>query len=650
MLLSIGMIVKNEEQYLERCLTALGPVLEQLESELIIGDTGSEDSTLEIARRFTENVFRIQWKGDYAQARNEVLKRAKGEWYMSLDGDEIFTDVSEIIEFFRSGEYRDYNAGTYVIRSFNDHAETAYSDFNAGRMVQMTENTAYEGRIHEQLFPFLEPVKYFKTIVKHYGYLTDGAEMWAAHEKSQRNIRLLEKELKRRPADPLLHCQMGDALRLGDNNAEALKSYDNAIRYSRIRDLNDIHVLHCAYKSKASLLVSMGEWQGVIDTVDRYFGSVKKNHDCTDVDMDLWRADALYAQRRFAEAAEALEVYLEDCRMLEDGEFDGRKLMLSPVATNRREIRRRSEIRLAECRLKTGELEKARETLDNMWPWIKDDSRGAEQYAELSLSYMEESGEYSGLSALYLGLGQDCLDIFRTQVERYLKEKQKKKEEDRESALLEAFSQIGRQDAWCMVKGMDFRLKFRSQPPAREDVETLIREAGRAGDQYGAILYYGLLAGTGAGELAGYIPPERVKEYYSFCCERYQDMPEVVYRSMESYSGEADSYANLWLAFLYGSELAASTRPLWETQRLFRHYTVHFYQYLAKVYREEVFMEDNLRLLPQEHRAGCCCCLAQLCQEDGMHAGYVKYLRLALEADRGLKGAVQTLIGGIAKG
>lgn len=57
MVLSIGMIVKNEEKYLERCLTALKPTLENVDSELIIADTGSTDNTVEIAKRFTDKVY-----------------------------------------------------------------------------------------------------------------------------------------------------------------------------------------------------------------------------------------------------------------------------------------------------------------------------------------------------------------------------------------------------------------------------------------------------------------------------------------------------------------------------------------------------------------------------------------------------------------
>ncbi len=46
MLLSIGMMVKNEEKYLEECLQGLKPILDEVDSELIIVDTGSTDRTV----------------------------------------------------------------------------------------------------------------------------------------------------------------------------------------------------------------------------------------------------------------------------------------------------------------------------------------------------------------------------------------------------------------------------------------------------------------------------------------------------------------------------------------------------------------------------------------------------------------------------
>ena len=60
-LLSIGMMVKNEEKNLDKCLKSLMPILENLKAELIIVDTGSEDSTIQIAQKYTDKIYYHKW-------------------------------------------------------------------------------------------------------------------------------------------------------------------------------------------------------------------------------------------------------------------------------------------------------------------------------------------------------------------------------------------------------------------------------------------------------------------------------------------------------------------------------------------------------------------------------------------------------------
>ena len=55
MLLSIVMMVKNEERYLDKTLYALNDLRKDIDTELIILDTGSTDSTVEIAKKYKEN-------------------------------------------------------------------------------------------------------------------------------------------------------------------------------------------------------------------------------------------------------------------------------------------------------------------------------------------------------------------------------------------------------------------------------------------------------------------------------------------------------------------------------------------------------------------------------------------------------------------
>ncbi len=64
--ISICMIVKNEESVLERCLSTVRGIAD----ELIIVDTGSTDGTKEIARKFTEQVYDFVWCDDFSKARN----------------------------------------------------------------------------------------------------------------------------------------------------------------------------------------------------------------------------------------------------------------------------------------------------------------------------------------------------------------------------------------------------------------------------------------------------------------------------------------------------------------------------------------------------------------------------------------------------
>src|SRR4030095_859845 len=79
--LSLCMIVKNEQRWLEDCLNSV----KELVDELIIVDTGSQDSTVEIARRFGGKVCDHPLTGDFSEARNRSLGYATGDWILVLD-------------------------------------------------------------------------------------------------------------------------------------------------------------------------------------------------------------------------------------------------------------------------------------------------------------------------------------------------------------------------------------------------------------------------------------------------------------------------------------------------------------------------------------------------------------------------------------
>jgi len=82
---SVCMIVKNEEQVLERCLESLKGIAD----EIVIADTGSTDATKAIAARYTDKIYDFKWIDDFAAARNFVFSKATADYIYSADADEI---------------------------------------------------------------------------------------------------------------------------------------------------------------------------------------------------------------------------------------------------------------------------------------------------------------------------------------------------------------------------------------------------------------------------------------------------------------------------------------------------------------------------------------------------------------------------------
>ncbi len=87
-LLSITIITFNEEKNIGPTLDSVAPLLRQLGAEVIIVDSGSTDSTIDIARAHGAKVFFEHWKG-YGVQKNSAIEKARGDWILSLDADEM---------------------------------------------------------------------------------------------------------------------------------------------------------------------------------------------------------------------------------------------------------------------------------------------------------------------------------------------------------------------------------------------------------------------------------------------------------------------------------------------------------------------------------------------------------------------------------
>lgn len=198
--LTIGLIVKNEEEYLEQCLQAIEPILKQMDAELIIADTGSKDRTIEIAKKYTDSVYSFKWCDNFSKARNFVLERSQGEWFMQLDADEIFDDTDPIIRFFESSEYLGYWDADFIVRNYISDDLLDYRDYYLGRLFKRGANRKYTGKVHETVLQ-IGPVKYLDVFVHHYGYINNTYDSARRKKKKNRNLPLLLDEVKKSPED-----------------------------------------------------------------------------------------------------------------------------------------------------------------------------------------------------------------------------------------------------------------------------------------------------------------------------------------------------------------------------------------------------------------------------------------------------------------
>lgn len=230
-ILSIGMIVKDEIRCIEKCLKALEPLRKAVPSQLVIADTGSTDGTREIAARYADVFFDIPWENDFSAARNAVLARCSGRWYFSIDADEYLDErIDNLVQFLTTPSELENKADYGLITIFNyaDQSldkETATAFF-AARIARIHPGLKYVGKIHER-FVGVESPNYVNIpdgFLWHDGYAYETSEQ--IRRKAERNMQLLEEELEQNPDDPLRIVQCIESSR---NIGEKLKYIEKGL-------------------------------------------------------------------------------------------------------------------------------------------------------------------------------------------------------------------------------------------------------------------------------------------------------------------------------------------------------------------------------------------------------------------------------------
>lgn len=85
--ISACIISYNEEDKIEDCLKSLQGVAD----EIIVVDSLSTDKTVDIAKKYTDKIYKQEFLG-HVEQKNLAVSKASYDWILSLDCDERLTD------------------------------------------------------------------------------------------------------------------------------------------------------------------------------------------------------------------------------------------------------------------------------------------------------------------------------------------------------------------------------------------------------------------------------------------------------------------------------------------------------------------------------------------------------------------------------
>jgi len=204
---SLCMIVRDNEDTIEACLASIRPWVD----EIIIIDTGSMDRTIEICRRFGAQVYSFPWCDDFSAARNESLKYATGDWIFWMDSDDIMPpDQGRLLRELVDRQHADNCLGYVLQVRCPSRQPGNYTVVDHVKLFRRMPSLRFEHRIHEQIIPSIRraggTVEFTKIYVVHAG---SNQTSEGRARKLERDLRILELELRERPDHPFVLFNLG---------------------------------------------------------------------------------------------------------------------------------------------------------------------------------------------------------------------------------------------------------------------------------------------------------------------------------------------------------------------------------------------------------------------------------------------------------
>lgn len=313
--LSLCMIVKDEEACIRRCLDSVKDVAD----EIVVVDTGSSDRTIGICRSYGAAIYPYKWNDSFADARNESLAHASGDFILWMDADEALDPVQGKR---LKAHLADRTASLFYLHLINylgDHEDpdNTYHIAHA-RLFRNGIGFRFQFNIHETLnlgetLPEMtwSEIPVLPVQIHHYGYLSDYTER---KHKSERNLRLLLKEWNQEDHSPWVEYHIASEYARIGRYEESFAMVNAAIAAFLQAGRMPPSLL---YKLKYSNLIALGSIDGAWPAIDK---AIKLYPDY--VDLHFYKGVIFYLKQWYARALAVFD------RCLEMGEGNIRHLVL----------------------------------------------------------------------------------------------------------------------------------------------------------------------------------------------------------------------------------------------------------------------------------------------------------------------------------
>ena len=300
--LSLAMIVKDEENGINRCLDSV----KDLVDEIAIVDTGSADRTIEICRSYNAQVFSYPWNNNFADARNFGLDKVTGQWILWLDADEEVVQEDRD-QLNNDSLFEDYDAlSVPLINFFGDQVDLdQVAQIAQPRIFRNHKGFRFENKIHEWLNLSTayakDRVGFIDLKIYHYGYMNALIE---DKQKYQRNVNLLLKELEADKDNPWTHYYLATEYYRRRDFKKSFEQVNQSI--SLFLKQGVIPPPSMLYSLKYSILIETGSWEGAWPGIQ---SAVKMFPDY--VDLKFYMGVILYYKKMIPEALKSFEECIE---------------------------------------------------------------------------------------------------------------------------------------------------------------------------------------------------------------------------------------------------------------------------------------------------------------------------------------------------